>query len=175
MHILGPCDGPTCFFGKRARGTPKKARVILFAKPLKSLEKEGKCTKTARKNTENKKQGKKSKDWRVRVFHKVYAHCALLFLQSVCRQGQSTPDPDTFEKYRDTPPISIAIFLQKYALLSVESSIYTPNLYHDTPPICIGILLQNALGSGVVGAFPNLTKGSKRSNLKFPQPPLTSV
>ena len=29
---------------------------------------------------------------------------------------KSTPDPDAFEKYRDTPPISIAIFLQKYAL-----------------------------------------------------------
>ena len=28
---------------------------------------------------------------------------------------KSTRDPDTFEKYRDTPPISIAILLQKYA------------------------------------------------------------
>ena len=54
----------------------------------------------------------------------------------------STPDPETFEKYRDTPPISFAIFLQKYALLLAESSIYTTNLHHDTPPICIAILLQ---------------------------------
>ena len=38
--------------------------------------------------------------------------------------------------------ISIAIVLQKYALLLAESSIYTTNLYHDTPPICIAILLQ---------------------------------
>ena len=28
-----------------------------------------------------------------------------------------TPDPDTFEKYRDTPPVSFAILWQKYALL----------------------------------------------------------
>ena len=27
-------------------------------------------------------------------------------------------------------------------LLLAESSIYTTNLYHDTPPICIAILLQ---------------------------------
>ena len=54
---------------------------------------------------------------------------------------KSTPDPDAFEKHRDTPPISIAILLQKYALLLAESSIYTTNLYHDTPPICIAILL----------------------------------
>ena len=30
------------------------------------------------------------------------------------RRVESTPDPDTFGKYRDTPPISIAILLQKY-------------------------------------------------------------
>ena len=53
-----------------------------------------------------------------------------------------TPDPDTSEKYRDTPPMSIAILLQKYALFLAESSIYTTNLYHDMPPICIAILLQ---------------------------------
>ena len=54
----------------------------------------------------------------------------------------STLDPDTFEKYRDTSPLSIAILSQKYALLLAESSIYTTNLYHDTGPICIAILLQ---------------------------------
>ena len=46
------------------------------------------------------------------------------------------------EKYRGTPPISIAILLPKYALPLAESSIYTTNLYHETPPICIAILLQ---------------------------------
>ena len=61
---------------------------------------------------------------------------------SVVRRIKSTPDPDTFEKYRNTPPISIAILLQEYALLLAGSSIYTTNLYHDTPPICIAILLQ---------------------------------
>ena len=30
------------------------------------------------------------------------------------RRARSTPDPDTSEKYRDTPPISIAILWQKY-------------------------------------------------------------
>ena len=44
---------------------------------------------------------------------------------------------DTFEKYRDTPPVSSAMFLQKYAALLAESSTYTANLYHDTAPICI--------------------------------------
>ena len=52
------------------------------------------------------------------------------------RRVESTPDPNTFEKYRDTPPISIAILLQKYALLLAESSIYTP-------PICIKIPLPS--------------------------------
>ena len=50
------------------------------------------------------------------------------------RRVESTPDPDIFEKYRDTPPIFIAILLPKYALLLAESSIYTP-------PICIAIRL----------------------------------
>ena len=60
----------------------------------------------------------------------------------MAKRVESTPDPNTFEKYRDTPPISIAILLQKYALFLEESSIYTTNLHHDTPPICITILLQ---------------------------------
>ena len=58
------------------------------------------------------------------------------------RRVESAPDPDTFEKYRDIPPISIATLLQKYALLFAEGSNYTPNLYHDTPSICIAVLLQ---------------------------------
>ena len=61
---------------------------------------------------------------------------------NLIRRVESTPDPNTFEKYRDTPPISIAILLQKYALRLAESSIYTTNLYHDMPPISIAILLR---------------------------------
>ena len=61
---------------------------------------------------------------------------------------------DTFEKYRDTPPISIAILLQKYALLLAESSIfdhqfvsrYASHLHRDT--------FAEVLGSGVVGTLP---------------------
>ena len=52
-------------------------------------------------------------------------------------------DTNTFEKYRDTPPISIAILWQKYALLLAESSTNTTSLYHDTPPICIAILFRS--------------------------------
>ena len=58
------------------------------------------------------------------------------------RRAKSTPDRDTFEKCRDTPPTSVAIILQKSALLLAESSIYITNLYHDTAPIWIAILLQ---------------------------------
>ena len=58
-------DPPTLAFLKKKQGKHrKKARVFLFAEPLKSLEKKGK--------TPQKKQGKseKSKDWRVRA-HRV--------------------------------------------------------------------------------------------------------
>ena len=56
------------------------------------------------------------------------------------RRVKSTPDPDTSEKYRDTPPISMAYFCKSMPPLLAESSIYTTNLYHDTAPICITIL-----------------------------------
>ena len=62
--------------------------------------------------------------------------------ETFIRRVTSTPDPDIFEEYRDTPPISIAILLQKYALPLAESSIYATNLYRDMPPICIAMLLQ---------------------------------
>ena len=41
---------------------------------------------------------------------------------------KSALDPDTFEKYRDTPAISVATLLQNYALFLAESCIYTNNL-----------------------------------------------
>ena len=50
--------------------------------------------------------------------------------------------PTHAKKYRGTPPISMAILLQMYALPVSESSVYATNLYHDTPPICIAILLR---------------------------------
>ena len=40
------------------------------------------------------------------------------------------------------------MLLQKYALPLAESSIYTTNLYHGTPPICIAILLQKYWDQG---------------------------
>ena len=63
------------------------------------------------------------------------------------RTKSKTPDPGTFENYRDTPPISIAILLQKYALFLAESSMYTTNVYGNAAPICIAILLQKYQGS----------------------------
>ena len=60
---------------------------------------------------------------------------------------KSTSDPDTFEKYRDAPPISISRYLlQKYAFLFVrkESILYIHHqfLYHDPAPVRLAILLQ---------------------------------
>ena len=97
----------------------------------------------------------------------------------------STPDPDTLETYRDTPPISIAILLQKYVLLLAES-IYSTNLYHDTPPICIAILLQKYWGQGSLGppqekrqqrkkrrnALKSKEKVQNRKNGKIPSNPI---
>ena len=53
---MGP-DPPTLAFLETARVFPKKARAVLFAEPLKSLEKEGKTQKKARKIGKRKKQG----------------------------------------------------------------------------------------------------------------------
>ena len=59
-------------FWKKQGFSPKKARVFLFAEPLKSLEKEGKTHKKSKENRKMKKarKSKKSKDWRVRVITK---------------------------------------------------------------------------------------------------------
>ena len=83
--------------------------------------------------------------------------CYSLLLTAIFRRVKSTPDPDTFEEYRDAPPISIAILLQKYALLLAESkyiqhqfvSRYGSHLYRDT--------FAEVLGSGVVGTLPILS------------------
>ena len=73
----------------------------------------------------------------------------------VSRRVKSTPGPDTFEKYRDTPS-----FLSRYIckimpfLLLAESSTCTTNLYHDVAPVCVTILFAEVLGSEVVGTLP---------------------
>ena len=54
-------DPPTLAFLKKARETPKKARVILLSEPLKSLEKKGKTHKKAREIGKRKKQGNRKK------------------------------------------------------------------------------------------------------------------
>ena len=82
------------------------------------------------------------------------------FSRARSRRITLTPDPDTFEKYRDTPPISIATLLQKYALLLAESSAYTTNLYRDTPPICTAILLQKYQGQGSLEHPQSTGRGS---------------
>ena len=91
-----------------------------------------------------------------------------VFCLSILQESHSTPDPDAFEKRRDTPPISIAILSQKHALLLAESSVYTANLYHNTAPICIAILLQKYEGQGslehpqVLLGFPDALGGAPR-------------
>ena len=77
------------------------------------------------------------------------------------QENQTSPDLCTFEKYRDSPPISSAMLLQKYALLLAESSIYTTNLYHDAPPICIAMLLQKYWGQGLLEHPQNTEGGDK--------------
>ena len=51
------------------------------------------------------------------------------------RRVTSTPDPFTFEKHRNKPPISIAILLQKYALFLAESSVYQKRSGDPNPSI----------------------------------------
>ena len=60
-------DPPTLAFfgGKKARETPKEARVFLVAEPLKSLKKEGKTHKKARKIGKQKKKARKTKKARI--------------------------------------------------------------------------------------------------------------
>ena len=91
---------------------------------------------------------------------KMFGSAAPSFL--TIRKMKSKSDTDTFEKYRDTPPISIAILLQKYALLLAESSIYTTNLYHDTPPIVSRCFCRSI---GVRGRWntPNATHAKERT------------
>ena len=47
-----------------------------------------------------------------------------------------------FEKHRDTHPISIAMLLQRYALLWEEIRSHTINLYHNTALMCFTMLSQ---------------------------------
>ena len=77
------------------------------------------------------KTGHFGTNWETSPFS-IYPHLALLKTPS-CRV-KSTPDPNTFEKYRYTPPISIAILLRKSAPSSWQKVVYTP-------PICITIRL----------------------------------
>ena len=64
-YFFGPCPHPDppnlAFFEKARVFFPKKARVFLFAEPLKSLEKEGKTQEKARKIGKQKKQGNRKK------------------------------------------------------------------------------------------------------------------
>ena len=83
-------------------------------------------------------------------------YCDKKLLRYCLQQSQIDPWPRYLvQKHHNTPPICIAILLQKYALFLAESSIYTTNLYHDAAPICIRDTFAEVLGSGVVGTSPN--------------------
>ena len=64
------------------------------------------------------------------------------------RRAKLPHDPDIFEKFRDAPPVFMAMILSKYALLFAESSINTTSLHHNTAPLCIAMLLQKYEGQG---------------------------
>ena len=57
---------------------------------------------------------------------------------AISEESHRPPDPDTFERHRDTPPISIAMLLRKYALFLAERSIHTSNLYRDASSEVLG-------------------------------------
>ena len=63
----------------------------------------------------------------LQVWRDVKSIAAGLLSTTLFRRTTSTPDPDTFEKHRDTPSISFAILLHKYAHILAESSVYTTN------------------------------------------------
>ena len=63
--------------------------------------------------------------------------------RTTIQENHIDPDLDTFEKYRDTPPISSAMLLQKYILFLAESGMYTTTLHHNTPLICIAIFCRS--------------------------------
>ena len=72
-----------------------------------------------------------------------------MFVRVITRV-KSTPDPDDFEKYCDTPPVSNAMLSQRHEILLAESRIYTTNLYHDAASIWYRDTFAEVLGSGVV-------------------------
>ena len=107
--------------------------------------------KSGQKNPPGKSPGKSSKIYTTKILQHISADCpGQKLLRSLgplpetpelprnpsrsFSSHKSLTDPDTLENYRDTPPISSAMLLQKYALLLAESSIYTP-------PICVTIRL----------------------------------
>ena len=70
--------------------------------------------------------------------------------RAATQESQVDSYPDTSEKYRDTPPNSIVILLQKYVLLLQEIVLYTTNLSHDAVLIGIAILLRKGKGQGLM-------------------------
>ena len=72
-----------------------------------------------------------------------------LQLPDRCQEGQIHP------KFRDTPPISIAILLQKSALLLAGSTVDTPPFVLRCPSPLYCDAFAEVLGSGVVGTLPN--------------------
>ena len=76
----------------------------------------------------------------------------------VCRRTKSTPDPDASEKYRDAPPMSIAMLLQigrKSYICHQSVSRYASHSYR--------VAFAEVFGSEVVGTPQSQCEGGHRS------------
>ena len=88
-------SNPCFFFWKqKARETPKKARVFLFAEPLKSLENKGETHKKGNR----KKKTRKSKKTRIGVSRQIPAE------SEMSRQNRATPLQIKVSPFSRPPP-----------------------------------------------------------------------
>ena len=81
----GPLTPPALASLEKSKGTPEKARIFLFAEPLKSLGKEKEKNRPPKKQGESEskknKEIEKSKHWRVRVNAEIFPQRSAKFPQ----------------------------------------------------------------------------------------------
>ena len=76
-----------------------------------------------------------------------------MFRTPFLRIVKSTPDPNTFGKHRDTPPVSVVMLLQKYVLLLAESSRKTSPSFEKCNPL--GFYTEKGQGTERKGVDKN--------------------